>query len=247
MLRPLILLITIAVSTIHCGTDNKAEPYVDLTDEQKARKALDAEEYEDAAELYAQVIEDDPERYDLFPIYATALAGAGGVSLLGVVMDQLANSASASGADTGVLGMIDKIVPADATREKAEFVDQAVEVLNGIPAEVLEGAAYRVGVSLQLTIYSSVYTAMIMDLILTIDAGTVSPEALAARTPEDAALILDAFLQAGSVGDPDSPMTQAMSQAATQIEGMEGETTADKLRNYLNGGGGSSNSQSLHQ
>jgi hypothetical protein len=236
--RTFIFFVLIAMFTINCGTDNKAAPYVDLTDEQAARKALDAEEYEDAAELYAKVIEDDPERYDLFPIYATALAGAGGVSLLGIVMEQLASSASESGADTGVLGMIDKIVPADSTREKAEFVDQAVDVLNVIPAETLEGATYRVGVSLQKTIYSSVYTAMIMDLVLTIDAGSVSQESLENMTPEDAVLILDAFLQAGSSGDPDSPMTQAMSEAATQIESMEGATTADKLRNYLSSTGG---------
>jgi hypothetical protein len=215
-----------------CGTKNQAEPYVELETEQKARKALDDKDWATAVEQYALLIEESPEDYKYRTLYATALAGAGGVELLSVVLDQLGG---AGGASSGILGLIDQIVPADVTDEKTASVKLAVEVLQEIPESALEAdAELKSSSQLQKTVYSSVYTAMLLDSILNIQNGQVTPENLANMTPEQALAIIDAFILAGSVGDPSNPMTQAMAGAGESINSANGEDAKAKLQEYLN-------------
>jgi hypothetical protein len=217
---------------LSCGTTNRAEPYVALDTEQKARKALDDKDWAAAVEQYALLVEDYPETYKYRVLYATALAGAGGVELLSVVLDQLGG---AGGSSSGILGLIDQIVPAEVTNEKTASVKLAVEVLQAIPDAALEeDAELKSSSQLQKTVYSSVYTAMLLDSILNIENGQITPENLANMTPEQAIQIIDAFILAGSVGDPSNPLTQAMASAGESINGASGEDAKAKLQEYLN-------------
>jgi hypothetical protein len=215
---------------VACGNDNKAAPYVEKSKAESAREALDNKDFATAVELYAELVEESPEDFKTYSLYAASLAGFGGVSLLSVVLDQL--SAGASGG--GVLSLIDQIVPAEITDEKTAAMKDAVEILELIPDTAMEAdAELRSSASLQKTVYSAVYTAMLVDSLLNIQEGQITQENLENLTEEQAVQIIDAFILAGEAGDPNNPLTQAMSQAGESINGASGEGAKARLQEYF--------------
>jgi hypothetical protein len=215
-----------------CGTDNKMEPYSPLTDEQSARQAVDKKDWQTAIDLYAKIIGADSERYDLVPLYATALAGKGGITVLQIVIDQLG---SASEAGSGVGALLDGMVPANADSAMLASVDAAVDVIATIPSAVLDAdTELNSTVLLQHSIYATVYTAMLLDSLVGLDEnGNFDPSAFASMTDEEASAILDAFIQAGSIGGGEGEFSSTMQTAANQIDSMEGDNTKEKLENFL--------------
>ena len=232
-LRALFVLFTTV--PVGCGANNALEPYADLNKEQEARKALDAKDWDAAILLYEDLKTEEPERFDLYTLHATCLAGSAGIAILDVLLDQIASAASGA-TGGGVLGLVSSLVPEGATSEDTNSLNSAIELLDEVPDSALDDdSELSAAILLQLTLYSSIHAAMVMDQVLGIDAnGTPDPAALEDMTPAEAASVIDALLQAGSVGDPDSPLTQAMAEAAAEINAAEGATTQEKLENFLN-------------
>jgi hypothetical protein len=215
-----------------CGTATKAEPYATLTDDEKARQALDDQDFEQAIERYKKLVEGDPENYERYRFLAAAYAAAAGFDII-----EAAKSTSSGGESGSLIDSLGQFLPADPSADQMEWMRLSKETLLSIPSEFRSKdnteVSYAAGAATQLEFYQSSYAIMYINQFAKFsDSGSLDPSRLESMTDEDVENILSNFTQVASTGGAGVP---AASQAIlTSIEAKEGATQREKLINYLN-------------
>jgi hypothetical protein len=213
-----------------CDTASKARPYATLTQEEKAREALDALDYETAIELYKELVEAEPEVYVRYRYLAAAYAAAAGFDILSVAKSNVGGSGS-------LLDALGSFLPADPTTEELERMGLAKDTLLSIPAEYRSKdnteVAYASGAAVQLEFYQSAYGIMYINRFAQVTPeGGLDPSRLESMTDDDVTNILTNFSQVAATGGEGVPA--AAQTVLNQIDQQEGATQKEKLINYLN-------------
>jgi hypothetical protein len=105
----------------------------------------------------------------------------------------------------------------------------AVTTLLAIPAELRSSTSadkYAASATLQLTLYQSAYGVMYLNKF-TYGASGYDPTLLASMTPEDAAIILNAFLGASLAAGGDA--ATSANSAISAIQSQPGASDRDRL------------------
>jgi hypothetical protein len=213
-----------------CDTGSKAKPYGALSQEEKAREALDALDYETAIELYKELVEAEPEVYVRYRYLAAAYAAAAGFDILSVAKSNVGGSGS-------LLDALGSFLPADPTTEELERMGLAKDTLLSIPAEYRSKdnseVAYASGAAVQLEFYQSAYGIMYINRFAQVTPeGNLDPSRLDSMTDDDVSNILNNFSQVAAAGGEGVPA--AAQTVLNQIDQQEGATQKEKLINYLN-------------
>lgn len=229
-MRSLIIATILGALWSSCGTGTKAGPYATLTKEEQARDALDQLDYERAVTLYKELVEADPENYELYRYLAAAYAALAGFDIIEVAK-------SDPGASGSLLDTLGSFLPADPTTEQLEAIGLAKDTLLSIPAELRSKdnteVEYASGAAVQLEFYQTAYSIMYINRFAKVTpTGELDPEALESMTDEDVTNILNNFAQVAATGGEGVP---AAAQAVLQqIQQQEGVTDKEKLINFLN-------------
>jgi hypothetical protein len=213
-----------------CDTSSKAKSYAELTQEEKARQALDALDYETAIELYKELVEAEPEEYVRYRYLAAAYAAAAGFDIIAVAKSDVGGSGS-------LLDAIGSFLPADPTPLELGRMGLAKDTLLSIPAEFRSKdnseVAYASGAAVQLEFYQLAYGIMYINRFAQVTAeGSLDPSRLESMTDEDVSSILTNFSQVAATGGEGVPA--GAQTVLTQIDQQEGATQKEKLINYLN-------------
>jgi tetratricopeptide (TPR) repeat protein len=226
-----ILLLFFTLALFGCDTASKAKPYAALTQEEKAREALDAQDYETAIELFQELVEGEPEEYERYRYLAAAYAASAGFDIIEVAKGDM------GGGSGSLLDTLGSFLPADPTPEQLERMELAKDTLLAIPAELRSKdnteVAYSSGAAVQLEFYQSAYTIMYINRFAQVTPeGQLDPARLESMSDEDVTNILSNFSQVAAAGGEGVPA--AAQNVLSQIDQQEGATQREKLINYLN-------------
>ncbi len=227
-----VLFILLSHTLQACGTASKATPYVSLSEEQEARKALDAKDFERAIELYKALIEAEPETYARYPFLATAYAGQAGFDIFETLVESVVTS---QGSHLSPVDVIKSALPADPNDLQLQAMASARDTILAIPADLRSKtnaeASYASSAALQLEFYQAAYPLMYMNrFVAKTSSGSLDPDRLASMTPEDAAAILDSLRSAEGLG---GDLGTAVSSVLSEIDAQPGADTKEKLIQYL--------------
>lgn len=215
-----------------CGTATKAGPYGNLTADEKARQALDDEDYPKAIELYTQLIQDDPESYERYRFLAAAYAAEAGFDII-----EVAKGSGSLGGSSSLLDSLGSFLPKDPTIEQLESMRLSKDTLLSIPAEYRSKdnteVAYASGAAVQLEFYQSAYAIMYLNRFSSsTSAGGLDQDKLQTMTDADVDNILNNLTQVAASGGTGVP---AAAQAVlSKVDQQDGTSNKDKLINYLN-------------
>lgn len=223
-------------SVVHgCSTDNKAASYTDETDEEKAKKALDAKDFPKAIELYKALFVAEPERYDLMPFLSVAYAGNAGVDIINLMKQQF--DAASSGGNSDMFSMLGSFLPTDPTDDQLADIQLAIDTLEAMPEEHRTAGTYDYSeaAATQLSLFLAASSVMLINKVSGLGTGTLDPDRLANMTDAEADAI---FATLGDVvANGKTPSGEAIGGAAQStldaIEAQEGATTREKITNYL--------------
>lgn len=218
-----------------CNTKSKAMPYAELTEEEKARIALDAKDFPTAISLYKSLVENKPTDYENYRFLSAAYAELGGFDILKAVAGTIANAGK--GGSSSLLDSISKFLPSDPTDEQIAALKSATEVLTSLPVEQRSYEHPEVPTSSsgaqQLEFYQAAYSLIYINKFTKVtDAGSLDPSKLESMTEEDVNNILDNFgAIAATAGG--GAIAEGADALIRQLESAPGETRRDKLLNYL--------------
>jgi len=227
-----ILWIVLSFYLTACGTATKAKPYVTLTSDEKARQALDEQDFQKAIELYKELVEGDPENYERYRFLAAAYAAAAGFDII-----EAAKSNVSGGESGSLINSLGQFLPADPSADQMEWMRLSKDTLLSMPAEFRSKdnaeIDYAAGAATQLEFYQSSYAIMYINQFAKVsESGSLDPSRLESMTDQDVENILSNFSQVASTGGEGVP---AAAQAIlASIEAKEGSTQREKLINYLN-------------
>jgi len=198
-----------------------------LTPDEKARMALDQGDMESAVEILAELVAEDPETYQRYPLLAAAYAGKSGLDLFNVVTANF-------GGDSSLLQVMGSFIPTPtqlgaAYDQSLEDMSLSVQTLVAIPAELRSSTSsdkYASSAVLQLTLYQAAYGVMYLNKF-TYGAAGYDPSLLSTMTAQDAAIILAALNGAATAADG-SAATSAQSALAA-IQAQPGASDVEKL------------------
>jgi tetratricopeptide (TPR) repeat protein len=224
-----VVLLVLMMMLSGCGTQNQATSYVSLTQDEKAREALDAQDYEKAIELYEELIAAEPEKYERYRYLAAAYASAAGFDIISVAKSDVGGSGS-------LLDAMGSFLPADPSVEQLTNMGLAKDTLLRIPAELRSKdnteVAYASGAAVQLEFYQSAYSIMYINRFAqATPTGELDPARLDSMSDADVSNILDNFAQVAAQGGEGVPA--AAQKVLTEIDEQEGATQKEKLINYL--------------
>jgi hypothetical protein len=213
-----------------CDTQSQATFYVTLTQDEEAREALDALDYEKAIEIYEELIAAEPEVYARYRYLAAAYAASAGCDICGMAKGDVGGSGS-------LLDSMDSFLPADPSTEQLERMGLAKDTLLSIPADLRSRdnteVAYASGAAVQLEFYQSAYSIMYINRFAQVTpTGSLDPERLESMTDADVSNIIENFSQVAAQGGEGVPA--AAQKVLTEIDQQEGATQKEKLINFLN-------------
>ena len=231
------LLLSAWLLSIACGR-NVYNQFEEGSPADEAVKYLEEDNPDAAIATLDDAIAADPANYQLISLLASAKAQKAGVDtvalILNLISDDGSESTSATGAGTsnGIVGLFG-VMP-DYSAEVVSLLTESVQLIDSIPASQTL-AADRFKLSL---FYTALMTVRTKQIDLDGD-GTLSPEEIAGMDDATAiAILTDIATAESSVTGYNA--NDGTEQAASQISGIsqaiasqEGETQADKLRNYL--------------
>lgn len=227
------VLSVLAMLYLSCGTNNIAEPYTELSTEEKAKKALDESDFTTAITLYEQLIAEDETAYAYYRFLASAYAGAGGFEVLSAIKQTLNNAGSDSSGS--IVDLTGSLLPANPTDAQIEFIGKARDQLLALPE------AYRdsdnseiedsVSAATQLSLYSTASAMIIINkYTYTPTDGSQAPDINDMTDAE-----VDQFfanLQAAA-SQSDGNVGSSIASTISEIDSQEGATRRDKLIAYM--------------
>lgn len=231
----MVLLSYVALVTSSCGTGNffdceggyAGSKCAQLTKDEEARIALDKGDMTTAVEILAQLVADDPETYQRYPLLAAAYAGKSGLDIFNVVTANF-------GGDSSVLQVMEAFVPTPTALGSAydaslRDMGSGIAILTSIPASLRSTTSsdkYATSAVLQLTLYQAAYGVMLLNKF-TYSSSGYDPSLLATMTAEDAALILNAFLGAAEAASGGA--ATSVTSALSAIQSQPGSTDQEKI------------------
>lgn len=234
----LFLSVVMSLLYLGCGSSifkaaEKSDPAVDAT------LAIEKNKPQDAIDILTEALEKDPEDYQLISLLASAQAQLVDIDLIRVVLKMATSStesdstSSGSGSNNSVTLLFDALP--DASVGNIAGLDTAIATLESIPElERTDADSYK------LTIF---FTARLGLRTKSFDKdgdGQVSPVELIILDDDSAAAIIDSIISAqsaiaetGDGSDSTSASSEKISEIKSAIDASEGDSDAEKLKNYL--------------
>lgn len=227
------LMASLALLVSACNTKSKALPYAELTEEEKARIALDAKDFPTAITLYKSLVESKPADYQNYRFLSAAYAELGGFDILKAV----GGTIGSAGQSTSLLDSLSKFLPSDPTDEQIAALKSASEILNTLPVEQRSyehpEVATASSAAQQLQFYQAAYSVIYINKFAKLTAaGTLDPSKLETMTEEDVNNILGNF-EAIAATAGGGAIAASADDLIKQLDSAPGETRRDKLLNYL--------------
>lgn len=215
-----------------CGTRNLAESSTENTKEEKARIALNEENWDLAIQLYTELIAEDATIYKFHPLLGTCYAGRAGVDLLNIVKAQFSSGTSASG---GIFDTIGAFLPKDPTDAQMSDIITSINTISSMPEDHRSKTGtfeYSSEASFQLDLYTASHSGMFVNKFSeATETGELNQEKLQEMSEEE----VDALLSnLDNVANGDDELAEGVSEALEGINGQEGANSKEKLINYLN-------------
>ncbi len=226
-------LLLLGLSWSGCGR-NVYNQFEEGSPADEAVKALEEDNPDAAIAILEDSIATDPANYQLISLLASAKAQKAGVDTVALILNLVSDNDSESGnsSDNGIVGLFG-VMP-EFTDSVVDLLGESVRLIESIPAsQVLPADRFKL---------SLFYTALMTVRTKQIDGdgdGNLSAEEIAAMDDETAIAILNDILTAESsitgysANDGTEVAAGQISGISSAIESQEGETQADKLRNYL--------------
>lgn len=198
-----------------------------LTKDEQARVALDNGDVTTAVELLTELVADEPQVYQRYPLLAAAYASKSGLDIFNIVTANF-------GGDSSILQVMETFVPTPTALGSAydgslRDMSSGVQTLLSIPASLRTSTStdkYATSAVFQLTLYQAAYGVMLLNKF-TYSASGYDPSLLATMTAEDAALILNAFLGAAEAASGGAATSVA--SALSAIQSQPGSTDQEKI------------------
>jgi hypothetical protein len=213
-----------------CGSKNLVEDRVDKTPDEEIRVAIDAENYERARVLLEEQIELHPEEYKRHVILSAVYAVLAGFDLLGAIKND-------SQSDNAI-DQVSVFLTEDTTDENLELMTEAVQILQLIPEDQRSLDAeesYGLSAMLQLTLYQAAYAVMILNQFISIDPSTseIDLDRLREMSDEEAEAVLRSLIAAAESSPEGAAISGSLSTTLDAIDNSEGETTRERLIDYV--------------
>lgn len=236
MLAPMLFLL-LSAGMSACGTQSQASAYVSLNLEEKARRALDEQDYEQAIAFYSEHFETQPEDYANFPFLAAAYAGFAGFDIV-----EAAKANIEAGGSASLLDSLNTYLPSDPTPVQIDAMLQAKLRILALPPDHRdrsnETLTYASSAALQLELYQSSYAIMYLNQFTEVTPeGKLDASRLEEMSAADVEIILGNLEEIAAQSGTGVPA--GASQIISQVDAQPGETRRDKLIKYLNPTGGS--------
>lgn len=218
-----------------CSTKNAGEAYSEMSDDDKAKQALDEGRYDDAISQYDALVTSEPEDYSRYPLLAAAYAARAGIDILNSLSSTLQSSGGGSAFDT-----LGNFVPSSPSDDQMSDVEAAIATLEKMPSDHRNGDgtyAYSAGAALQYTLFQTMHSVMIMNrFAVKTSSGAIDPASLEQMTDAEVDAILDG-LTAAATASPDNLQGQAVSTVINQtmagVDAQDGTTRKEKLIAYM--------------
>lgn len=220
---------------LSCGSNNIATPYTKLTLKEKARIALDQEDFDTAVKFYNEWIVSNPEDYESYRFLAAAYAGAGGFSVFGAIKG-LAESAGDS--SSSVTEVISSLIPSEPSEIQTSNMSSAINQILELPAAYRvagdESAESAKSASLQLSLYRTALSIMILkrytkQIKSQVDQDSGSIEEM---TDEEIDLLFS-NLEAAVLETSNESMKESLEKTLADIDAQQGSSQKEKLANYV--------------
>ncbi len=218
-----------------CSSPLSGVPCSERTKDEDARIALDSGDLETAITLLRELINEEPTIYSRYPLLAAALAGRSGFDIFG------AASADFS-AGRSLMESMSTLIPTPLTKgalyeSSLTDMNDSIVILETVTVELrttLTGDKFATSCSLQLMLYQSAYSIMIINKY-TYSTTAFDPAGIASLSAEDATAILSHLLAAGSItlGTGKSGHSAAVQSAYTSIQSQPGSTDQEKIAAYV--------------
>jgi len=198
-----------------------------LNKDEQARVALDNGDVAAAVELLAELVAEEPDVYERYPLLAAAYASKSGLDVFNIVTANF-------GGDSSILQVMETFVPTptalgSAYESSLRDMNSGVQTLTAIPPSLRATTSsdkYATSAVLQLTLYQAAYGVMLLNKF-TYSASGYDPSLLATMTAEDAVLILNAFLGAAEAAGGGAATSVA--SALSAIQSQPGSTDQEKI------------------
>lgn len=198
-----------------------------LTKDEEARVALDKGDMTTAVEILTQLVAEEPEVYERYPLLAAAYAGKSGLDIFNVVTANF-------GEDSSILQVMETFIPTPpslgaAYETSLQDMNSSIQTLVAIPAArraTTSSDKYATSAVFQLTLYQAAYGVMLLNKF-TYSSSGYDPSLLATMTPEDALLILNAFLGAAEAASGGA--STSVASALSAIQSQPGSNDLEKL------------------
>lgn len=220
---------------ISCRSENVAEPYTDLSLKEKAREALDHDEYGEAIALYKQWISEHPQDYESYRFLSAAYAAAGGFSIFNAIK----GLAETAGESASVSDLVSSLVPLSPDDEQMAMLASSIDQILAMPAtyrDVERGESEGVkSTALQLSLYRTAYAMMILNRYTSsVDAASnTQPRSVEDMSEIEVDLLIN-NLKAASVESGNGTIENSLKATISAIENQEGSSQKEKLANYVN-------------
>ncbi len=214
-----------------CDTTTKATSYVELTPAEKAREALDDQNFSEAIRLYKEVVAADPSDYESHRFLSAAYAGLGGFDLLKAISGTLTSSS------TNILDSLSNFLPESPSTEQIEALGSAKDTLLLLPEEYRSFEHPEISTSSsaaqQLQFYQTAYSLSYLKQFTQVtETGSLDPSRLETMTDEDVDNILNNF-EAIATMSGGGVVSQGVEAFIETLDATPGGTRREKLLAYL--------------
>lgn len=220
-----------------CEEGRKEVPCSEQTPDEKAKLALQDKDYDTAIAIYVELIDGEPEEYERYTLLAASYAGKAQLSIIDLVTTADFSSGSLIEGMAAFLPSPEDFSTTALYDTAVTDMKTSVQTLQSIPAALRATTSeetYAPSAIFQLTLYQSAYSIMFMNKFVVNTSGEFDEAQLENMTEEDALEILNNLQEAGSLGGEDSAELQGkINSALTDIEGQEGESNSEKLKEFL--------------
>lgn len=236
-----ITLLTGTLTLVGCGK-NLFAPYEKSKPQDDAALAMEQGKPDKAIAILEEKLQNDPENYRVIGLLAAAYAQRSGIETISIAL-QMATSNSSSSDESSSSGgsssmntivALFSVLP-DPSSSNIDGIVHAIELMGSIPV-----AERTLADNFYLTLLNTSLLGLRAKAFDTDHDNQLSPVELLEMSDEAATAILTDLLNAeiamaGGTGEGGNTQasTEALSKVRSAIEGQEGTTDAEKLRNYL--------------